>query len=80
MDRVCKCIRKWKISSFWVGKHYTNIERVGASEILREISEIRFPRLQTISITGNNICSIEGISRLSVPALKEIHLSKNGLI
>ena len=51
-------------------------EKKGAT-ILKDISEIRFPHLRVISITRNNISTIEGLNRIFLPELKDIFLSTN---
>ena len=43
--------------------------------IIREISELKFPRLMIMGLRGNSIDSCEGISRIWMPQLAGLSIS-----
>ena len=48
-------------------------------KMIKDISEVKFPYLYEISLSGNNIESIEGLSRIDMPLISQVYLSKNRL-
>ena len=46
-------------------------------QILKQISEVEFPSLKLITLIKNNIRSIEGFTKVHMPSLAKLNLSKD---
>ena len=48
-------------------------------KIIKQIAHIRFPRLKIISVSKNDLLSIEALSRVEMPELAELGIGKAGI-
>ena len=64
-------IQEWKVKTIkLVLTHYQKVV-ICTLSILKDISSVVFPNLTQINIFGNQIVSIEGVSRIFMP--KNVH-------
>ena len=79
MGEISQHIKEWKITELHLGTVALIAGENKHPRILREISEIRFPNLEIISLLANDLESVEGLSRVYMPNLKSLGFSKNNI-
>ena len=75
MDKVCPLIKNWKAKMLELRKYSFYLGLNESPTILQSIREVRFPELTLINVQGNNIESVEGISRIHFPKLTGLWIS-----
>ena len=79
MDYVCTLISEWRLGTLKISNQKNNIADTH-SFTLRVISEIKFPNLKEIRLFDNKMETIEGLHRISMPALQDLYISTdNGI-
>ena len=80
MGEVCPLIKEWRVRKLWSCKYVCYLDDNDSPTILREIKEIQFPNLEYISLSGNNIESVEGLSQIHLPRLKWLFIGTDANI
>ena len=76
MDEICGCLRSWAVRGLWLGKTALYLDRNEEPIIIHKILHINFGSLQSLVLYQNYIETVEELSRMHLPSLTGLSLSK----
>ena len=69
MQHISSLIKEWKSNKVWLGTVIVYSADNYEPLIMRQIEEVKFPHIQAIALSSNNIQSCERLSRIWMPKL-----------